>query len=139
MKNFALCILCLVALLSFASRSFAETRNEIPVKYISSCELDLNNDKKMDLALLAETTKGRELIVLMRANDGYKAFLLSKDKPDMNLSCHFGEFIKETLAGGGTGKMYQTGGTYIQLTLPESSSVVYFWNNNAFKEVWTSD
>jgi len=90
---------------------------------------------------LVETIKGRELIVLLRTEDGYNTFIVSKGKPGMYLTCHFGKSIKETSAGKGEGKVYPTGGTYIKLTQPESSSVVYFWNSdkNTFQEVWTSD
>jgi len=136
------CLVCLFVLLSgLNSSSFAETGTGAPVKYISSCEIDLNNDGASDIALLVETLRGRELIVLMRTTQGYSAFEVSTDKPNMQLSCHFGERIIETSAGKGkgTGKVHNTPGAYIKLTLPESSSVVYFWNAKGFKEVWTSD
>jgi hypothetical protein len=111
----------------------------MPLKYISSCELDLNNDGELDITLLVETLNGRELIVLIRKAEGYKAFVLSKDKPNMHLSCHFGKSVKETIAGNRKGRIFKTNGTYIKLTQPESSSIAYFWDNSGFKEVWTGD
>ena len=111
----------------------------MPLKYISSCEIDLNADNATDIAFLVETLKGRELIVLMKSVEGYDTFLVTTGKANMHLSCRFGDSIKETLAAGGTGKEYKTPGTYIQLIQPETSSVVYFWDNNKFREVWTSD
>lgn len=139
MKYWTVCMILLGGIFCF--NSYAEIGSGMPVKYISSCELDLNNDNRPDLALLVETSKGRELIVLMRNESGYNSFLVSKGKPDMHLSCHFGKSIKETPAGKGKEKrkVYQTLGTYIQLTQPEGSSVAYFWNGKGFKEVWISD
>ena len=119
---------------------FAESGSGTPLKYISSCEIDLNNDDEVDITLLVETVRGRELIALIKIENGYKAYLLSKGKEDMQLSCHFGREIKETSTGKGKrkGKVYEINGAYIKLTLPESSSVVYFWTDSGFKEVWTS-
>ena len=118
--------------------SYAETG--APVKYISSCDIDLNNDGASDIALLIETIRGRELIVLIKTSNGYEPFLMS-DIDNMNLSCHFGKTITETKAGIGkrSGKIHNTQGTYIKLTLPEGSSLVYFWNGVGFEKVWTSD
>ncbi len=127
--------------IGFSSVTFSESGNGVPLKYISSCELDLNNDNEPDIAILVETIRGRELIVLMRTGNGYNTFVVARDKANMFLSCHFGKYVKETGAGKGgkSRKVYETPGTYIQLTQPESSSVVYFWTGKGFKEVWTSD
>jgi len=134
---------CLVFLSGISSNAFSEPGNGMPLKYISSCEMDFNNDEKSDIALLVETSRGRELIVLMNTISEYNAFVVSRGKPNMYLSCHFGKAVKETAAGKGKGEgegeVYKTMGTYIKLTQPEGSSVVYFWNGNGFKEVWTSD
>lgn len=139
MKAYFVCIIVLLS--GFISPSFAETGTGAPLKYISSCEIDLNHDNAPDIAFLVETLRGRELIVLMRSAQGYTAFTVSKDKSDMQLTCQFGMTVTETLAGKGkgSGKVYKTPGAYIKLTLPEGSSVVYFWNDKGFKEVWTSD
>lgn len=141
MKKCIIYISWIIILSSFNSNSFSETGRGLPLKYISSCELDLDNNSEPDIALLVETIRGRELIILMKIASGYNSFVVSRGKPDMNLSCHFGKSIRETSAGKGKkqGKVYETPGTYIQLTLPEGSSVVYFWDGNGFKEVWTSD
>ena len=141
-----ICMLVTIVLVC-RSNSFSETGNGVPLKYISSCELDFNNDNEPDIALLVETLKYRELIVLMRAADGYDAFVVSK-KPfskgsivAVHLSCHFGKFIKETEAGkrkNEEAKIFETPGTYFQLFLPEHSSAAYFWNGSGFTEVWTA-
>ncbi|MBI4379504.1 MAG: hypothetical protein HY578_10455 [Nitrospinae bacterium] len=140
-KKYVVYICWIIILIGFSSNSFPETGSGMPLKYISSCELDFNNDDNPDIAFLIETTKGRELIVLMRTKSGYNTFVVSNDKPNMFLSCHFGKTIKETSTGKGKGegKIYEPPGTYIQLTQPEGSSVVYFWDGKGFKEVWTSD
>ena len=141
MKNWVVYFCCMVIYLGFSSYCYAETGTGIPLKYISSCELDFNDDEKPDIALLIETRRGWELIVLITNASGYNAIVVSRDKPNMYLSCHFGKTIKETLAGKGKdkGKAYETLGTYMQLTQPEGSSVAYFWDGKGFREVWTSD
>ena len=141
-KNKILILLCFaMCILVIFSTSFTEAGRGMPVKYLSSCELDFNNDDKPDIALLIETIMGREVIVLMRNTDGYKAYVLTTGKQDMYISCHFGKEIKETMAGKGEKKVkiHKTNGTYLQVIYPESSSVVYFWKDNKFKAVWTSD
>lgn len=143
MKN-CIVYLWIIIFIGSSSISFSETGSGMPLKYISSCELDFNNDNEPDIAFLVETTRGRELIVLMKTTGGYNAFAVSQEKPgkpEMHLSCHFGKFIRETSAGKGKGegKIYKTNGTYIQLAYPEGSSVAYFWTGKGFKEVWTAD
>jgi hypothetical protein len=142
MRNIIMLLFSLfVLILYFPSSCFSQQGDGLPLKYISSCEIDLNNDNKTDIVLLVDTYNGRELIVLLKIDGGYRAFLLSNDKPNVHLSCHYDRFIQETSAGKGkkNGKVYETNGTYIKLFQPESSSIVFFWDKNSFKEVWTSD
>lgn len=135
-------IYILVILVTFnmlVTVSFAETGSGMPLKYVSSCELDFNNDNTPDIAILVETVRGVELIVLMRTANGYNTFIVSEGKSNMYLSCHFGKSITEVSTNKNNGKVYKIPGTYIQLTQPEGASVTYFWNKSGFKEVWTSD
>ncbi len=128
-------------ILSLSFVAIAASGNGMPVKYISSCELDFNNDDKADIALLIESTMGRELIVLMRNSNGFDSYVLRTGKQDMYMSCHFGMEIRETVAGKGERKarIHKTNGTYLQAIYPESSSVAYYWKDDEFKTVWTSD
>jgi hypothetical protein len=59
----------------------------------------------------------------------------------MHMSCHLGMEVKETIAGKGKKKVkiYKTNGTYLQVIYPEASSVAYFWKDNRFEKIWTSD
>jgi hypothetical protein len=113
----------------------------IPLKYISSCQIDLNGDNELDMAMLVETVRGRELLALIKTSQGYNSYVVSLDKPDMSLSCHYGKTVTETLAGKGNKprKSYATPGAFISLNQPEGSSVAYFWNGKGFTEVWTAD
>jgi hypothetical protein len=136
----------LLILSIYSTNAISITGSGNPFKYISSCELDFNNDDEPDIALLVETLRGRELIGLIKTGKGYNAYVLSSvlsssAASGMYLSCHFGESIKETIAGKGKKdvRIYKTPGTYIKMAHPEGSSVVYFWNGDRFKEVWTSD
>jgi hypothetical protein len=142
MKTHGIAFSIALVLSAFGLASSSElSRSKVPLKYISSCELDFNNDDVPDIALLLETLRGHERIVLMKTDKGYDAYGISKKVSSMHLSCRFGKFIKETPAGKGEkeGRTYKTPGTYIQLGHPEGPSVAYFWNGSGFKEVWTGD
>src|SRR3989344_6207147 len=131
MKRFAIYIFSLFVTTSiFNTNAISLTGSGSPLKYISSCELDFNNDDEPDMALLVETLRSRELIVLMKTDKGYDAYVLSKGASNRHLSCHFGKFIKETSAGKGKKeeKTHKTPGTYIKLAHPEGPSAAYFWN-----------
>ena len=111
-----------------------------PVKYLSSCEVDLNNDGQSDVVLLVETVRGRELIVLLKTRDAYVVYEFTHLGALMILSCKFGRTVTETEAGRKRdGRVHKTPGTYIQLTQPEGASLVYYWNGKGFTGVWTSD
>ncbi|MFH1897406.1 MAG: hypothetical protein ABH886_04095 [Candidatus Desantisbacteria bacterium] len=123
----------------FSFIGYTQTGTEKSLKYISGYEMDFNNDTETDIVFLTETLAGQQLIVLMKTKKGYNTYVISKGKSNMQLSCHFGKYLKETTAGRGKGRIYKTLGAYIQLSLPECSSVAYFWNGKGFTEVWTSD
>jgi len=134
---------CLVILLivGCTMNAFAQTGNGDPLKYISSCELDFNNDGQADIALLVETVRGRELIIMLRTKEGYAAYEVANVPPLMHLSCRFGKSLKEAPAGrkGTEARTHRTPGAYIRLNQPEGASIAYFWNGKAFTQVWTSD
>ncbi len=134
-------VLFSICLFSGVSSAESDIGIGMPMKYISSCEIDLDNNNASDIALLVETVRDRELIVLMKGDKRYEAFLLTTGKKGMLLSCHFGKYVKETSAGRGKkeGKIFETLGTYVKLKQPEGATVVYFWHKNSFKEVWTAD
>lgn len=132
-------ILFFVCLVLVSSPSWAFSGDGNPFKYISSCEIDLNGDKKADKALLIEGISGRELIVLIATETGYDTHVVSTGKGHMFLNCKFGTKIKETIAGSGKGKEYKVPGAYLELVKAESSAVAYIWQKGSFKEVWTAD
>ena len=125
--------------LSIITAAGATMGAENSLKYISSCEVDINNDGMSDIALLVETSAGRQLIALLKTTNGHDGYIVSMDKPGMNLSCHLGKTLTRSRALNEEKKTYITPGTYLELTLPEGSSVAYFWNGHGFTEVWTSD
>lgn len=133
-----ICFCMIVILIILCSNSYSLTG--VPIKYISSCEMDLNNDQENDIALLIESSvEGRQLIILLKTKKDYKTIVLKRNIENMYLSCHFGKTIKETTAGSKEGKVLRTQGTYLELTQPEGSSIAYYWDVDHFKEVWTAD
>jgi hypothetical protein len=133
----SIALACSVALL--APRAMAN--DGVPVKYLSSCQMDLNNDNELDLVFFVETVKGPKLIALLKTSRGYSSCVVSRDNPNMNMSCQYGKMVMETSAGKEkrTAKSFATPGAYIELKQPEGAAVAYFWNGNGFTEVWTSD
>jgi hypothetical protein len=112
-----------------------------PIGFLGGCESDLNADGNTDMALLIDTSRGYELVALMKSSAAAKCYHLKVFKSKMHLTCHHGKQLKETDAGPGErkGKTYQTNGTYLKLTQTEGASVAYFWSGDAFREVWTAD
>lgn len=142
MKNierFIVKTLFVVGTVLFGLSAWGFTGDGMPLKFISSCEIDLNGDSKADKAILIEGLAGRELIALIAKKNGYEAFVVSSGKPHMYLNCKMGAEVKETEAGGGKGKVHKTPGAFLELIKPESSSVAFIWQDKAFKEVWTAD
>lgn len=116
--------------------------NDWRLRYVTGCEIDLNGDFETDITMVVETSRGRELIVLIRTAEGYNAFVLSKVEPYMDISCRIGKTVTETKVfseDGSSGKVFQTPGAYLQLSEPEGASVAYFWNGSGFSEVWIAD
>lgn len=132
-------LIIITACWSLTANAGGATGSDNSLKYISSCEIDINNDGMPDIALLVETLTGRQLIALLKTTNGHDGYIVSNDKSGMNLSCRFGKTLEKSMALGPEKKKYMTPGTYLELTLPEGSSVAYFWNGHGFTEVWTSD
>jgi len=131
MKNL-IPVLCMLFVCVFPGAEADDLARDLSVE--SSCEIDLNGDGRSDIAFIAETSRGYELIVLLRRARGYKTFLLYEGKPAMGLSCHdSGTF--ET-AGGTT---YETNGAYLMLEKFGNPSIAYFWVRRKFKEVWMAE
>lgn len=138
---FSIFLLLLFIVFPFGSVGALES-DEIILKYVSGCNLDFDQDGKLDIALLVDTRVGvRELIVLVKRESDYKSYILATGNKYMYMSCHFGNEIKETSAGKGEREniTHRTNGVYLEVKYLEASSVAYFWDYNGFKEVWTSD
>ena len=135
-------IMCLAFFLSCLDvDSMASEIKGRPLKFISSCNLDLNNDGSDDIALLVETDSGRELIILVRKPEGFDAFLISNVAQYEYLSCYYGDSLQETSVGKGNkkGRVFKTPGAYVELAHPEGPSRAYFWNGKDFTEVQIAD
>lgn len=132
MKNVTCILLTLGLFVMAGTVAGDELAQELSVD--SSCEIDLNDDGQTDIAFIAETSRGYELIVLLRKARSYKTFLLYQGKPAMRLSCHQGGEFKT--AGGTT---YQTNGAYLMLLKFGKPSIAYFWSRRKFAEVWLAE
>lgn len=134
-------IISLLFISSICNQAWADQQSGLPIDFVGGCEVDLNADGNLDMALLINTTKGYDLIVLMRFKTALRTFIVADANSKTFLSCHYGKKVKGTDAGPGKrdGKIYKINGAYLKLTQPETSSSVYFWSKDMFKEVWLSD
>ena len=119
-------------------------KDSFPIKSVPMCRVDLNRDKNDDLIFL---TYGWRVFVILSTGERYNLHLIkSLSSSDIDqlavLSCHKGSHVFETSAGPGKQKRKKVeiqNGFYFKITWPESSSIVYFWKNDAFRKVWTAD
>ncbi len=117
--------------------------NKAAVKCISTCEVDLNGDSTSDIAMLIESSRGRQLIVLLGNDTGYSTIVVS-DSVDsgMLLSCDYGKYLTETQSadsGDGAGQQVETPGAYLILSQPEGAAAAYYWSHGRFQEIWIAD
>jgi hypothetical protein len=102
----------------------------------ASCEVDLNADQTPDIALVAETSRGFELIVLMRRGRGYSTFVVHKGKQRMGLTCWRG---KKMPVPGSKTKTVKTNGAYLVLEKRGKPFVAFYWARRTFQDVWADD
>ncbi|NDY42609.1 hypothetical protein G3N55_07100 [Dissulfurirhabdus thermomarina] len=135
-------IIASIALFVTNYRVCATPQSGLPIGFVGGCEIDLNADGNLDLALLLNTAEGYELVVMMRMGENIKSYVVTSANSKTFLTCHYGKELKATIAGKGKrehGETYQVNGAYLMLTQPESSAAAYFWSKDKFKEVWISD
>jgi hypothetical protein len=142
MTSLAAAFTMMIALSGNVSTHSVNPGSGQPLKYFSSCEIDLNSDREADIAMLVETVRGPELLALMKTAKGYNTFVLSTGKQGMYLNCRYGDTVMEhplDQKKTDAERTHKTPGTYLVLSQPEGASVAYFWNGSGFTEVWTSD
>jgi hypothetical protein len=111
----------------------------LPVKFLSSCEIDLNGDRQPDLVLELEASSGQQIVALLKNDSGYEAHVITTEMSTMLMSCRLGDSIQPTTAGSGTGQRSAVPGAYVYFNSPEGASVAYYWAGASFAEVWVSD
>ena len=119
------------------------TEKKIKTKTIKMCKIDLNGDKADDFVFLAY---GSKTFVILTKDTKYQLHLVTTPnqitKADI-LSCHKGNYIVETTAGPGKhkeGKKIKIPtGSYFETIESECCSIAYYWKDNTFQKVWTSD
>lgn len=108
---------------------------------IQTCTFDFDKNGVSDAAVYFKVKEEYRLVALLNTGEKTEAVKLFSSKEKMTLSCRQGNSVKETQAGKGEKKSveHKTNGTYIELTLPECSSVAFYYKDGKFHEVWTSD
>ncbi len=122
---------------AFGKKKINKKSDGLPVKHISSCEMDFNKDGVNDIATMIKTSRGTELIALIKSKKGYRTQVLKTGEFKMKLICRFGKTIAETVKGDGMGRTFKTNGTLIELTKPKTPPINYYWKKNRFIEVVT--
>lgn len=108
-----------------------------PLKYLSSCEVDLNADDEPDAVFLVETARGHELVILLRRSKAYEAHSFSVTREQ--LSCPISDTVSETASAAGAGRQLKTPGAYVLLRQPEGPARAFVWTSGKFIEIWTRD
>lgn len=141
MRIFGLVCVAFSALFMAGPGICADPRAGSPIGFVGGCEIDLNADGNTDYALLVNSGRSYELIVILRSREGSKSFIVNRSDSLRHLTCRSGRRITQTAAypGKKPGRTYSTNGAYLTLLQPESSEVAYYWSNGDFKEVWISD
>jgi hypothetical protein len=102
----------------------------------TSCEVDLNGDKVTDLAFSAQTSRGWEVIVMLRKPGNYQVFMLSDSKARVDLVCRLGATITELKNQEAAPK---TTGSYLLFQKLGKPTVAYYWGRGTFQEVWIEE
>lgn len=123
-----------IILLTSTALSFALDAR--PIKYLSSCEIDLSGSSEDDLAMLVETKQGRELIVLIREAKSFRPVVVQKVSNLHQITClHAPQVVGYQ---NGKKKSFKTSGGYIRLYQPEGSAKALFFFEDKLYETWVS-
>lgn len=129
-------------LMYFVLECYAENETGFPIRFIGGCEADFNGDKITDRVLLYETSEGVELVALILPANSVRSFLLLKSREkNLNVSCKYFKTVRRTMSGKDAkeNEVIEVNSIGIELKQPESSTTIFYWNDNCFKQVWTSD
>ena len=112
-----------------------------PVKFYKGCEVDFDNNGFTDVAMLVQTTKGVELMVIMKNKSGGRAFLLHEGSGLPRLSCRYKESVNAIVQIVGENKKapHTINAHVIVMIRPEAATWLYYWEGNGFSELWLSD
>ena len=113
----------------------------IPLKFINGYEIDLNLDKKIDMVIYVQIGEKYTLIAMLNKGEKYEGYILNESE---RLGRFFTDWqnevtSKEAGPGQNNAKTYKIPGPCIVFSIPEVSSVVYYWDKGKFNEIWTSD
>ncbi len=136
-----LLVLGLLFLSMPAQAAYAEMLEGKPLAFLGGCRMDFDRNGQEDLAMLLDTGNSVNLVLLQEEYGGYNAEVLAYDTGQMLLTCHFGESVMAYPEEEGDSELVELSinGPYLRLTLPESTSMVFFWQDNAFHRAWTAD
>ena len=131
----------IIVVLTFGFIAHTYGDKEIKTKLSPTCKIDLNNDKVDDFLFLVYGWKA--FVLLTTKNKNYKLHFINYgniNKTDVFLSCVKGKYITETTAGSAKGRKIKVPtGTYFEIAEAECCSTAYYWKNNKFEKVATSD
>ncbi|MEZ4320771.1 MAG: hypothetical protein R3F61_25035 [Myxococcota bacterium] len=127
--------------LAFTALAAPWTGDGQPLKYVSSCELDLDQNGAADIVMLVETVRGRELVALLTTDAGFDAHVIERlpASNGMHLRCSLERTLVASVAADNGGEAHETPGGYIELFKPESGSRSFYWRGDGFVTVVTGD
>lgn len=116
-----------------------------PVRFYEGCEADFDGNGFTDVAMLVNTSRGVELIVIMKNMDDGRVFLLfESDEPvskSLHLSCQYEVSVDAIVQVVGENRKspHTINANVIEMVYPEGAAWIYFWKENGFSDLWLSD
>jgi len=105
-----------------------------------ACEIDLDADGRDDTVILVHGRSRISLYILVEYDGRIPTYYPFAATPEegrqIRMRCERGSKVRGTRADTEGGSIYETPGAYVELSYPESSSVVFYHENGAFREVW---
>jgi len=71
-------LIFMLLIFSITKYSWAQQHSGLPIDFVGGCEIDLNKDGNLDIALLINTTEGYKLMVVIRHNSALRTLFLGE-------------------------------------------------------------
>jgi len=146
MKNVIVVITSIVVLIYPLSVINILAQN-IPLGYYNGYVIDLNLDKKDDIVLFFKTESKYILIVLINEANNYKSYVLDEWNIDTEYGNAYNMYVfpsyekqkimaRRVPDAENKKEEIVIPSPFILLTIPESTSTLFYWDKGKFNQIW---